>query len=268
MSWSRAAYSSSSRSSGPRRCIRWPRSKIWSARRATWRAWASSQLHRRASASTDARRMSPSPSGVASTGCSVRMASSTIPSRSAHSETVSSSKPKSSMALPSSMAPAGHRLEMIDDPLAQAPLVAAGEGVVADQLGGQAGHAEGQTPRPPECAAIANHDLEAAAAEVEGEDGAFLHEDAGPHGRVDEARLGLAVDDAGLDAGLVGQRLRQPAAVARLPEGAGGAGDDTGGPGPVGQGPEPADGGQGPAEAGPADAALPGHVVAQAEHLL
>ena len=106
MSWSRAPRSSSSRSSGPSRWRSAVASKSWTASEATWRAWRWRQFERRHSASTDERR-SARGSLPSSAGSCAPIAVSTIPSRSAHSLTVSSFSPVAAIRWPSTEMPAG-----------------------------------------------------------------------------------------------------------------------------------------------------------------
>lgn len=162
----------------------------------------------------------------------------------------------------------GHRAEEGAEAVPQPAPVTARGGVVAHELGREAGDAEGKARRPVQGGAVAHHDLKAAPTEVEPERGPSLDDHAGPDGPVDEPGLLLAVDHPGPDPGLGLDGLDQTTGIGRLPEGTGGAGDDPGRSGTLGQGAEAAEGlDRSPLPVG-GDPALPGDVVSEAQHLL
>ena len=264
------------------------------------------------------------------------MASSTMPSRSAHSLTVIRSKPNSSMAVRRRVEPAGmmsarlasrpgraspFRRSPGQELLVQRQQLVAAEAELVDRPGARAGAAGGHHPgqvaeraaaadghrrlaggprrrrggparsvtrfssrrtssavkgspvtssaerratpsaharRPLQRRAVADHDLEAAAAQVEAQRRARVDDHAGPHRLEDEPGLLLAADDPDLDAGLGGHAVDDLAAVLRLPEGGGGPGVDLLGAGAGGQLAEAVDGGHGPVGQGVGDATLAG----------
>ena len=73
---------------------------------------------------------------------------------------------------------------------------------------------------------VADHELEAAAPEVEGQGRGGIDDDAGAHGIEDEPGLLPAADHPDLDAGLGLDAVNDRGRVAGVAEGGGGAGHD------------------------------------------
>ena len=97
--------------------------------------------------------------------------------------------------------------------------------VVVHALRGQPPDAEREARRPPQSRRVADHDLDAAAADVDAERGRGFEHDARAHGREHEPRLFVAVDHLDLDAGLGLDAVDELAAVRRGADRARGLGD-------------------------------------------
>ena len=121
------------------------------------------------------------------------------------------------------------------------PPVTAGGRVAADQVGGHPPDAELEAGGPGHPLGVADHQLEAAAPEVEGQGRGGIDDDAGAHGLEDQARLLPPADHPDLDAGLGLDAVDDRSRVAGVAEGGGGAGDHLVHLEGVGEGPEAPD---------------------------
>ena len=106
------------------------------------------------------------------------------------------------------------------DVLAQRAAVALRDRVGAHELGGEAGDAERHARRPHQAAGVADHDLEAAAAEVEAQRGRGIEHHRRADRAEDQARLLEAADDVDVHAGLGADAVDDLAAVRGAPDGA------------------------------------------------
>ena len=88
------------------------------------------------------------------------------------------------------------------NPLLESLAIALRRRIVADALGRQSADAEQQARRPPQSGRIADHQLDAASADVDAERGRRIDDNARTDGREHEPRLLDAADDLDIDAGL------------------------------------------------------------------
>ena len=142
------------------------------------------------------------------------------------------------------------------------------ERVASHQLGREAGHAELDAVRPQETGGVADHHLEAAAAQVEAERGRVAQRHVGADRPEDHAGLVTPADDLHDDPGLPCDAIDDLAAVLRLPDGAGATRDElrrAGGRHEVAQTSHGREHGVGRPFGDPA---RPSHRLAEAEHLL
>ncbi len=154
------------------------------------------------------------------------------------------------------------------DELAESAAVAGRHGIARHQLARQARHAEPHARRPLQAVGVADHDLEAAAAEVEAERRAGVDHDAGADGAEDEAGLLHAGDHLDAHTGVGFDPVDDVSAVLGLAQRRRRAGDDLLGAVGAGEGDEAAHGGQQRVERRRRDTAGAGDDVAEAEHLL
>jgi hypothetical protein len=120
----------------------------------------------------------------------------------------------------------GDRCEHRSDVVPQPAAIALGWRVVAHQLRRQAAHAELDAGGPKEARAIAHHDLEAAAPEVEAHSRVGGERHARPDGGEGETSFVPPVDDLHRQTGGLLDALDDVAAVLCLPQGAGGTHHD------------------------------------------
>ncbi len=153
-------------------------------------------------------------------------------------------------------------------PLAEARPVGGRRGIVANALRGQPADTERDARGPPQPRRVADHDLDTATADVDAQRGRRLQHHARAHGREHQPGFLVAVDDLDLDAGLGLDAVDEVAAVLRGADRARRLGDDLARAQRVGQLAEAPDRGNGPIRGGSGDSAVPGDVVAEAEHLL
>ena len=136
------------------------------------------------------------------------------------------------------------------------------------ELVAQARDAERHARGPHEPARVADHHLEAAAAEVEADRGRGIEHDRGADRAEDQPRLLEPADDVDDDAGLVFDAVDELAAVLGPPDRARRAGVDLVGARGVGEQPEPPDRRHRLVGRGRRDRPVRAHDVAQAQHLL
>ena len=106
-----------------------------------------------------------------------------------------------------------HRREHVGDPVAQRASVALRDRIGVHELGGEPRDAERDARRPLQAARVADHDLEAAAAEVEAHRGRGIEHHRGADGAEDQARLLETADDVDDDPGLLLDAVDELAAV-------------------------------------------------------
>jgi hypothetical protein len=162
----------------------------------------------------------------------------------------------------------GHRSEHIGDVRAHATAVALRERIAVDELRGERADPEVLARRVLQPAGVADHDLDAAAAEVEAQRRRGLEEHAGADGAEDQLGFTRPADHLDADAGLGLDLVHHLAAVGRAPQRARAAGHDLVGPGGVGELTEPADHGHRGIGGVVGDAPVAGDQVAEPEHLL
>ena len=111
------------------------------------------------------------------------------------------------------------------DGVNDSPAVAAAGWVAADQVGGEAPDTELEAGRPAQAVGVADHQLEAASAEIEGQGRAGIDDHAGPYRAEDQPGLLAATDHPNLDSGFGFDPVDDRARVAGVPEGGRAAGD-------------------------------------------
>ena len=141
-------------------------------------------------------------------------------------------------------------------------------GVGVDELGGEPPDPEVLARGVREAAGVADHDLDAAAAEVEAQRRRGLEQHARPHGPEDELGLAVAADDLDRHARLGLDAVDDVVAVGGAADRAGRAGQGLGRAGGFGEQAEPPHGVDRGVGGGLGDAAPPADDVAEAEHLL
>ncbi len=154
------------------------------------------------------------------------------------------------------------------DVVAQRAAVAFGDRIGADELGAEARDAEGDARRPHQAAGVADHHLEAAAAEIEAQRGRRVEHHRRADRAEDQARLLEPADDLDVHAGLGPDAVDDLAAVGGTPDGGRRLGQDLGGAGGLGEETEAAHGGHGLVGGGHRDRSATAHDVAEAQHLL
>ena len=137
------------------------------------------------------------------------------------------------------------RREHVLDVVAQRAPVALGDRVGAHELGAEAGDAERDAGGPHQAAGVADHHLEAAAAEVEAQRGRRIEHHRRAHRAEDQAGLLEAADHLDVHAGLGPDAVDDLAAVGGAPDRGGRLGQDLGGARGLGEEAEAAHGGDG-----------------------
>ena len=136
------------------------------------------------------------------------------------------------------------------------------------ELGGEAADAEGQRRGPAQPRAVADHDLDAPAADVDAERRRGLEHEAGPHRGEDEPGLLEPADDLDLDSGLGLDPVDELAAVGGGADRARCLRDHLVRAQRVGELAEASNARDGPLRRGRRDPAFARHLVAEPEHLL
>ena len=157
-----------------------------------------------------------------------------------------------------------HRADVLFEPLA----FGLRRRVVADELGGEPADAERHALGPAQPGRVADHELDAAAADVDAERRRRVDHDARAHRREDEASLLEAADDLDLDAGLVLDPVDELAAVRGGAHRARRLGEHFRRAERVGELLQPAHGRDGAIGRRGRDAAVARDVVTEAQHLL
>ena len=152
--------------------------------------------------------------------------------------------------------------------VAQRAAVALGDRVGAHVLGAEPRDAERHAGGPRQAAGVADHHLEAPAAEVEAHRGRRVEHDRRADRTEDQARLLQPADHLDAHAGFRLDAVDHLAAVLGAPDRAGGLGQHLGGAGGLGEQAEAANGGDGLVGRGRRDRPVAAHDVAEAQHLL
>ena len=150
----------------------------------------------------------------------------------------------------------------------QCASVALGERIGADELGREARDAEGEAGGPLHPARIADHDLEASAAEVEAHRRRGVEHDGRAYRAEDQPRFLVPTDDVHGHSRLLPDAVHELRAVLGPADRARRLGQCLGRVGGVAQHAETANRGDGLVGGGPGDVPVAAHHVAEAEHLL